>query len=141
MTINERVKLFAKSKGLKVKQFEDICGMSNGYVASMRKGMGLEKLQNVLAAFPDLNRDWLLYEEGDMLKGSGQHIIVEGTLSRNQQVNFNSNNNNKNYNEKLSINKALDEIAELHKVLAETIASHKEQTDKLLAIIEKLAAK
>lgn len=35
----------------------------------MRKGIGVEKLENVLSAFPDLNRDWLLYGEGEMLKG------------------------------------------------------------------------
>ena len=35
----------------------------------MRKGLGVDKLENVLNAFPDLNRDWLLYEEGEMLKG------------------------------------------------------------------------
>lgn len=34
----------------------------------MRKGFGSEKLENVLKAFPDLNRDWLLYGEGEMLK-------------------------------------------------------------------------
>lgn len=36
----------------------------------MRKGLGMSKLENVLNAFPDLNREWLLYGEGDMLKGS-----------------------------------------------------------------------
>jgi hypothetical protein len=35
----------------------------------MRKGLGIEKLENVLNAFPDLSRDWLLYEEGEMIKG------------------------------------------------------------------------
>jgi len=35
----------------------------------MRKGLGIEKLENVLNAFPDLSREWLLYEEGEMIKG------------------------------------------------------------------------
>ena len=35
----------------------------------MRKGLGIRKLENVLNAFPDLNREWLLYEEGEMIKG------------------------------------------------------------------------
>lgn len=51
-----------------MKEFERRCKLSTGYVTSMRKGYGIEKLNNVLRAFPDLNRDWLLYGEGEMLK-------------------------------------------------------------------------
>lgn len=36
----------------------------------MRKGLGLDKLENVLNAFPEINRDWLLYGDGEMLKSS-----------------------------------------------------------------------
>lgn len=36
----------------------------------MRKGLGVGKLENVLNAFPELSRDWLLYGEGEMLNGS-----------------------------------------------------------------------
>jgi phage repressor protein C with HTH and peptisase S24 domain len=35
----------------------------------MRKGLGTGKLENVLNAFPELNREWLLYGEGKMLNG------------------------------------------------------------------------
>lgn len=50
-----------------MKSFELKCGLSTGYVTSMRKGFGPDKLNNVLTAFPELNRDWLLYGEGEML--------------------------------------------------------------------------
>ena len=33
----------------------------------MRKGFGRQKLENVLKAYPELNREWLLYGEGEML--------------------------------------------------------------------------
>lgn len=36
----------------------------------MRKGLGDEKLNNVLKEFPELSREWLLYGEGEMLKSS-----------------------------------------------------------------------
>lgn len=65
-TIKERTLEFIKYKGISVKEFEIRCGLSNGYVSSMRKGFGAEKLSNVLSAFPELNRDWLLYGEGEM---------------------------------------------------------------------------
>lgn len=68
MSIKQRVIEFCKEKKLSIRQFEIQCNMSNGYISSMRKGLGIEKLENVLKAFPDLNRDWLLYGEGEMLK-------------------------------------------------------------------------
>ena len=58
--------MFCESKGISVRQFEIKCQMSNGYVSSMRKGIGQKKLEQVLNVFPDLNREWLLYGEGDM---------------------------------------------------------------------------
>lgn len=67
-TIKERTLDFIKYMEISVKEFEIRCNLSNGYVAAMRKGFGSDKLNNVLSEFPDLNRDWLLYGEGPMLK-------------------------------------------------------------------------
>jgi phage repressor protein C with HTH and peptisase S24 domain len=67
-TIKERTIEFIKYKKISVKEFEVRCGLSNGYVANMRKGYSAEKLKDVLSAYPELNRDWLLYNEGEMLK-------------------------------------------------------------------------
>lgn len=65
--IKERTIQFVKYKGLKMKEFEELCKLSSGYVTSMRKGYGQEKLNNVPTVFPELNREWLLYGEGSML--------------------------------------------------------------------------
>lgn len=67
-TIKERTIEFIKYKNISVKEFEIRCGLSNGYVANMRKGYSAEKLKDVLSAYPELNRDWLLYNEGGMIK-------------------------------------------------------------------------
>lgn len=69
-TIKERTLEFIKHKGITMKAFEQKCDLSTGYVTSMRKGFGTQKLNNVLSAFPELSRDWLLYGEGDMLLSS-----------------------------------------------------------------------
>lgn len=66
-SVKERIVEFAKAKQITVREFERRCGLSNGYVNAMRKGLGTEKLNNVLTAYPDLNRDWLVYGEGPML--------------------------------------------------------------------------
>lgn len=85
-TIKERTLEFIKSKGISMKEFELKCNLSTGYVTSMRKGFGPEKLNNVLTAFPELNRDWLLYGEGEMLikseqrKNIPQKTNIEGKI-------------------------------------------------------------
>ena len=67
MTTKERTLRFIAYKGLSVKKFEEMCGLSNGYVNSMKSGYGSNKLLQVLRVFPELNRDWLVYGEGEML--------------------------------------------------------------------------
>lgn len=80
-TVKERLISFIKYKGISQGVFERMCGMSNGYINNMRKGLGVEKLQNMLSVFPDLNREWLLYGEGSMLNapspspGISQHNV------------------------------------------------------------------
>lgn len=75
-TIKERTFEFIKYKGISMKEFESKCSLSTGYVTSMRKGFGPEKLSNVLNAYPELNRDWLLYGEGEMLKETVEGNVV-----------------------------------------------------------------
>ena len=79
-SIKDRIIKFIRYRGLRVKQFENICGLSNGYINSMRKGFGREKLENVLSMFPELNRDWIVYGEGEMIKPNTQNsTIISGT--------------------------------------------------------------
>lgn len=66
--VKSRTQKFVQYKRLTMKEFEQMCNLSTGYVTSMRKGYGPEKLNNVLRSFPDLNREWLLFGEGEMIK-------------------------------------------------------------------------
>ncbi len=75
MGIKERIREYCDAKNISIRQFEIQSKMSNGYVSSMRKGLGVEKLENVLNAFPDINREWLLFGEGSMTK-IGQHPVI-----------------------------------------------------------------
>lgn len=68
MDIKDRIKQFADNKGIPIYKFESTAGLSNGYVNGIRKGIGSEKLSDILRAFPELNRDWLLFGEGEMLR-------------------------------------------------------------------------
>lgn len=66
-SVRGRVYSFIEKKRLSVRDFERSIGASNGYVGSIRRSIGAEKLSGILSAYPDLNRDWLLYGEGSML--------------------------------------------------------------------------
>lgn len=126
-SVKDRTIEFVKFKGITMKTFELRCGLSTGYVTSMRKGFGADKLNNVLTAFPELNRDWLLYGEGEMIKS-----IVTQTSHGDNSPNIAGNGNNVNTSP--TIDKAIDEIAEQRKLVAKS----QEQIDRLLAIIERM---
>ena len=53
--------------------------MSDGYVSSMRKSLGTGKLENVLNAYPELNRNWLLYGEGLMTNPGDLTPVITDT--------------------------------------------------------------
>ena len=66
--VKQRLVQFIKSMHMTQRAFEIRCGMSNGYVANIRKGIGEDYLLNIAQQFPQLNRAWLLFGEGKMLK-------------------------------------------------------------------------
>ena len=81
MSIKERIIEYCEKSNISVRQFEIKSKMSNGYVSSIRKGLGVTKLENVLNAFPDLSRDWLLYGEGEMLKKASNPVAASKVFS------------------------------------------------------------
>lgn len=76
MGVKDRIIEFIGTKNIPVKQFEERCNLSNGYISSMRKGFGAGKLENVLFEFPELNREWILFGEGKMLKNSSDNSTI-----------------------------------------------------------------
>ena len=65
--VKQRVMEFIRYKRIPIAKFENLCGLSCGYIRNMRKGFGVEKLNNITKMFPELNPMWLLYGEGEML--------------------------------------------------------------------------
>lgn len=121
MSIKERTYAFIRHKGISIKKFEELCDLSNGYVSSMRKGFGNDKLNNVLKNFPELNRDWLLYGEGDMLND----MVVQN----------NKNGNNIN-GPSVTINNESGDYIDVIKTLTTQLSKSQEQIDRLITIIE-----
>jgi len=70
MSALERIKEFIDSKGISVKKFEESVGFSNGSFASQlkkHKTIGVDKLENILRIYPELNPTWVLRGIGNML--------------------------------------------------------------------------
>ncbi|MDQ8011619.1 MAG: hypothetical protein REI96_04165 [Flavobacterium nitrogenifigens] len=66
-----RIKQYIDFKGIKVSIFEKEVGMSNGSFASQLKNnktIGVDKLENILKKYSEINVEWLLTGNGNMLK-------------------------------------------------------------------------
>lgn len=66
-TVKDRLLRYISEKNMTVRDFERSVALSNGYVSSIRKSIGHDKLESITEKYPDLNRDWLLFGEGEML--------------------------------------------------------------------------
>lgn len=67
MTTKDRLLKYIEHTGLATSRFESLCGLSNGYVRNLKTQIGADKLSNILNAFPELSKIWLLTGEGSML--------------------------------------------------------------------------
>jgi SOS-response transcriptional repressor LexA len=98
--VKQRLIQFIKFIHLTQRAFEQRCGMSNGYVANIRKGIGEEYLLSIAQQFPQLNRAWLLFGEGEMLKRDNSigTAINNGTNNGNI-IGYNNGNVSNNSND------------------------------------------
>ena len=64
-TFKSRLLWLLRNKRMSQTEFTRHLGVSPTYIGAMRKSMPADRLRKVLELFPDLNRDWLLYGEGD----------------------------------------------------------------------------
>ena len=143
-TIKSRLYAFADYKGMRIRAIERLCNMSNGYISSIQKGIGPDKLNRLLSQFPDLNRDWLLYGEGEMLKSGASYT-------------FNQNNNHGNINnlgiqvieEQTVDDSGIINVEEIHKPIVpaqlvkaegvdvvEYVEKHEERLDSAPAVLQ-----
>lgn len=70
MSVKERVKEFTIYSNISIKAFEDSINVSNGYVNSISKSIGIDKISLILENYPNLSLEWLLAGKGTMLKSS-----------------------------------------------------------------------
>ena len=66
-TVKGRLMTYLKFKRISQVEFCRSIDVASTYIAVMRKSISPEKVNRIVAQYPDLNREWLLYGEGDML--------------------------------------------------------------------------
>ena len=62
-----RILYFLGEEKIPVRQFESAAGLSNGYMRQLRNTPSNDKLSAISAAYPQLNMDWVLTGNGEML--------------------------------------------------------------------------
>ena len=108
----DRFDKYMKYRGLSDRKVDTQLGLSNGVISKSRQeGRDLsdrvvEKMQNF---YKDLNIDWLITGDGDMIKINGNNNVV----------------GQNHVNDNVALMKALEELTE-----------HRKQIDKLITIIE-----
>lgn len=68
MSVKERLTQYLEIKGINKSEFGRTIGVSSAYITSMRKSIDPEKLQSIALHYQDLNINWLMTGEGEMLK-------------------------------------------------------------------------
>ena len=101
---------------------------------SIRKSIQPDKAEKIASSFPDLNIAWLMTGEGDMIKGT---ITQNANGDNNTQIAGNGNH----INNAATLDKAIDEISAMRKLLETAIQNNKEQADKFFSIIERITTK
>ena len=77
-SVKNRLIDFLKYKEISQSKFEQLCGISNGYVNNIRKGIKSEMFDKKIAPiFPELSKTWLLLGEGSMLIPQIEEVVPE----------------------------------------------------------------
>ena len=100
MSTLKRIKQYIDYKGITNQNFEKQIGFSNGAFASQLKNnrtIGVDKLENILIAFPELNPEWLLTGNGEMIKTKSKKNVLEKNEDIYEDINEDKPNVKKTY--------------------------------------------
>ena len=141
MELSERIAKIVELSGMSIPQFSTYVGFKTPQtVRELLKGntktLSYQAKEKIADAFPNININWLATGEGEMLKNSN-NTISEG--DNNITVGGDASNITNNSEKALML--AMSELSEMRKLLAESIAVNKEQSQRFLGIIESLTKK
>lgn len=86
MSVKDRLKQYIKKEGISISDFEKSISAANGYVNSISKSIGIDKLNETLEKYPKLNIEWLLTGKGYMYKGLKRpELMTEVEMEQHDQ--------------------------------------------------------
>lgn len=90
MSMRERLRVFIAYKGLNARQFERMCGLSNGSMSKMSDKTHSSTVERISRTFPELNIEWLRTGEGKMFSHGHRPSRVarlgEGSVDRSKLI-------------------------------------------------------
>jgi hypothetical protein len=86
MNVKERIKKFAKYSKITISAFEKSILVTNGYVNSISKSIGIDKIELILERYPNLNIEWLLAGRGEMLKEDIKEVSPVDNEQQNIEI-------------------------------------------------------
>ena len=75
----DRLKELAKAYGMGQNKFEASCGLGNGTINNSRGGVSSATLEKILATYPEVNVEWLVSGNGNMLKEEEEKPVISYT--------------------------------------------------------------
>lgn len=78
-SVKQRLKEFILHKRITVQNFEKSIGAKNSFVNSIVSGIGGDKLYRIIKEYPELNIDWLLEGNGNMLVDATPQVAEDVT--------------------------------------------------------------
>lgn len=84
MTTKEKIKQYIEYKGISKNRFYTITGLSTSFLDSGNT-IGVDKAKIIIEKFPDISMDWLILDQGPMIKESFPVAVApqqpEGNIS------------------------------------------------------------
>ena len=81
-TVKERLLQFLKAEHITKAEFTRRMGVSDAYIHTMRKSLSASRVMKLTELFPQLNRDWLLFGEGEMYRKEAASELSEAPEKR-----------------------------------------------------------
>ena len=139
-TVKQRLIKYLDFKKVNKSEFARRINVSNAFVSSIRKSIQPDKIKRIALNFSDLNINWLLTGEGEMLKDTsiGGDSIIQTGEGHNAVINKNK------YSGKFAgipEGSQMQYLMEQNKQLLQQNQKFQEHIDRLLGIIEDMSKK
>lgn len=140
-TIKERLREFIMFKNISIREFERQIGVAYGFLSNMANSTSPKNFTKISRCYPELNLDWLLTGEGEMLRSESQ---VQNISGHHNATTMNGDIRQSGEAAAGNVSALFDSNKELISQHGELIRQHSElirQQDELISIIRDLTGK